>query len=456
MLVVKRISLTVLMLLLTFLMAADAQVEQYVTRKDFTIGTMEVFLPPASGDISHRASGGIIEEALSLGVLNGDFAGSLRLDDPITRQEAAVIINNALYAFQKQQTPDYYLNMVFADELAIGSWARRAVRETYQLGLFSANTNGTIPYFNPKKKLSLAEGQAILDMLSKYVGDAGKASNPLFIDKRYKHLPIITYHQLSQDPNTFSSITVSPEKFYTEMLLLKALGFNPVDTRDLLLYKMGQRPLPPNPIMITFDDGYSCNYEYAYPILQRLNMKAVIAVIGHQVGRETPLFSYFTWEQAREMYESGHVDIQSHTYDLHRTGDSKGFGHGVRPFYREREDAYRGRVHGDFRLSKELIEERVGNQVVLMAYPFGVHTPVSESVAKELGFYISLTTVDGVASIANDFRLLRRINMPANISSYDLIKRISDVEGRALLSSFKHIHNQEQLILELEAHLGLR
>ena len=69
-------------------------------------------------------------------------------------------------------------------------------------------------------------------------------------------------------------------------------------------------PLPDKPILITFDDGYASNYMYAYPILKKLGMQATIFVITDRRGKTLSVNPHFSWNQAREMQDSGVIDIQ--------------------------------------------------------------------------------------------------------------------------------------------------
>ena len=79
------------------------------------------------------------------------------------------------------------------------------------------------------------------------------------------------------------------------------------------------------PVVITFDDGYLSNYQYAYPILKETGMVATIFVIGATVGNTEhykntnyPITPHFTFQQGAEMVASGIISIQSHTYDMHQ------------------------------------------------------------------------------------------------------------------------------------------
>ena len=69
--------------------------------------------------------------------------------------------------------------------------------------------------------------------------------------------------------------------------------------------------LPPNSILITFDDGYKNNYTLAFPILKKYNMKATIFLNTKFIEKDE---AYLNWDEIREMYESGLVDFQLHTH----------------------------------------------------------------------------------------------------------------------------------------------
>ena len=69
--------------------------------------------------------------------------------------------------------------------------------------------------------------------------------------------------------------------------------------------------LPPNSILITFDDGYKNNYTLAFPILKKYNMKSTIFLNTKFIEKDE---AYLNWDEIREMYESGLIDFQLHTH----------------------------------------------------------------------------------------------------------------------------------------------
>ena len=69
--------------------------------------------------------------------------------------------------------------------------------------------------------------------------------------------------------------------------------------------------LPPNSILITFDDGYKNNYTLAFPILKKYNMKATIFLNTKFIEKDE---AYLNWDEIREMYKSGLIDFQLHTH----------------------------------------------------------------------------------------------------------------------------------------------
>ncbi len=99
---------------------------------------------------------------------------------------------------------------------------------------------------------------------------------------------VLMYHRVlpaSAQADSFSSesIVVTPETFDLHLRLLRR-WFNPVTPAVLADMLSGAAPFVPNTCLITFDDGWYDNHEYALPILRKHRMPATIFVATSYIG----------------------------------------------------------------------------------------------------------------------------------------------------------------------------
>jgi peptidoglycan/xylan/chitin deacetylase (PgdA/CDA1 family) len=110
----------------------------------------------------------------------------------------------------------------------------------------------------------------------------------------WKTLTVLTFHRVAApgapgfDPDVSDT---TPEVFDRQVATLKRY-FTLIDTAALDAHRAGA-PLPPNPALITFDDGYRDNCEQALPILQRHGAKAVFFVATKYVDERR----LYWWER---------------------------------------------------------------------------------------------------------------------------------------------------------------
>ncbi|MFC4779120.1 polysaccharide deacetylase family protein [Paenibacillus sp. GCM10023252] len=246
-------------------------------------------------------------------------------------------------------------------------------------------------------------------------------------------VPILVYHHIDDDPYEPNALITPPEKFKSDMLAVKQAGYNTVSLQQLIAYVDGKGTLPDKPLVLTFDDGYYSNYEYAYPLYKELGMKATISVIGWSMGRTEHrlegknFYRHFTWDEAREMAESGLIDIQNHSVDLHETEPNEYYKRkGVLPNDGESTGAYARAFSEDVQQMAGEIESRIGNTVNVYTYPFGYYSHLSEQVLMDLGYRVTLTTKSGISKVVKgDPRSLfglMRINAGPEVKSEDLVK----------------------------------
>lgn len=216
-------------------------------------------------------------------------------------------------------------------------------------------------------------------------------------------IPVFMYHSISTSRN--NPLCVSSAQFEKQLRTLIEGGFTPITATELnTAYQMGTQ-LPRNPFVITFDDGYTDNYTRAFPILKKYNAKATIFVITSLISQGK---WYLTWDQLREMEESGLVDIESHTvnhYDLNTLSKTQ--------------------VKKELLGSRTILEEKLHKPVEIFCYPAGKFNPQIVTMLKESGYKMSFTTRPGFANYNKQGPLtLHRIRVFPDHSFVPIVKNV--------------------------------
>lgn len=234
----------------------------------------------------------------------------------------------------------------------------------------------------------------------------------------YARVPILMYHHFVEgDPNPGTEGEIMDiDLFEAQLRALKAAGYNAVTLNDLKDHYDNKVKLPPNPFVITIDDGYASNYTLAYPILKELNMPANINIIVWSRGMKPGFFEHFSWEEAQEMVDSGLIEIGSHTYNLHNPNLRQQVG--------ETDEEYTERIYEDFKRSKDLIEENLGFTPNIFCYPYGIYDEISQEVVSSLGFDIHLTVNPGIVTKKSSFDELPRINARGDYTPEEFLQVI--------------------------------
>ncbi len=124
-------------------------------------------------------------------------------------------------------------------------------------------------------------------------------------------------------------------------------------------------------VAITIDDGYEDTFTEAFPILMERRLPFTLYVSTEHVETGVPLNAEtgappLTWDQIREMLDSGLMTLGAHT---HSHPDLRNI---------DPDD-----IETELRTSDELIEQRTGVKPIHFAYPWGYWSGAAEQLVAE-------------------------------------------------------------------------
>ncbi|WP_180112865.1 polysaccharide deacetylase family protein [Acinetobacter sp. YH12131] len=203
--------------------------------------------------------------------------------------------------------------------------------------------------------LGLIVFAAILYLLGNYT---------FWLPLRSAKLPrIVMLHQVTPHAEA-SGMNMPPAKFEQ---LLQYL----VKKRAIFCFvsELDQYEGQSNVFALSFDDGFQDNYQYAFPLLKKYNVKATIYLATQIEGIEK-----LNTAQIQEMSASGLIEFGAHTQ------------HHVNLLKLSDEEAF-----AEMQASKKDVEVLVG-KCLSFAYPFGRFNEKHQQMAKKIGFKNAVST----------------------------------------------------------------
>ncbi len=244
-------------------------------------------------------------------------------------------------------------------------------------------------------------------------------------------LPIVMYHQLTKSESRAGRYVLTLEQLEKDFIYLKEKGYSTVTVQQLLDFSQGKGDIPEKAVMITFDDGCETLYEYALPLLEKYGFTAVGFVVGALADYYTELddhnlnYSNLNWAQIKEMSTGNIIDIQSHSFDLHKNTGNRS---GMKKKKSETFEQYSEFLTADTLKMKEVMLANTGKAPIAVAYPFGSYSKESAEILKNCGIKIAFTCEERVNVIKKaepDWLFgLGRYNRPNGISSESFFEKM--------------------------------
>jgi len=246
-------------------------------------------------------------------------------------------------------------------------------------------------------------------------------------------LPVVMYHQITKNASRAGKYCVTLSELENDFIYLKEKGYNTVTVGQLIDHVYDGVPLPEKPIIITFDDGYETVYSYLLPLLEKYDMCAVASVVGAytdlftQLDDHTLSYSYMNWQEVSELANGDRIEIQSHSYDLHKLNNSG--RNGAKKVSGESVHEYSAFLNYDLGKMQSLTEEKTGYRPQAFTYPYGCYSKESKDILKSMGFEAALVCEERVNYIDTEntdwMYRIGRFNRPHGIGSAEFFAKMN-------------------------------
>jgi peptidoglycan/xylan/chitin deacetylase (PgdA/CDA1 family) len=186
-------------------------------------------------------------------------------------------------------------------------------------------------------------------------------------------LAVLLYHTISDDPPPWiAHLAVTPRDFRAQLDAVAASGRVPVTAAQVVEARRGGAPLPPDAVALTFDDGFRDFATIAQPALAARGLPAALFVTTgalHPDNRSRlPDAPMLTLRDIAQLDRDG-VEICSHTH-LHTQLDTLD----------------RRSVERELTRPKQILQDAIGREVPVFAYPYGYSSRTVRALAGASGY----------------------------------------------------------------------
>jgi biofilm PGA synthesis lipoprotein PgaB len=224
-------------------------------------------------------------------------------------------------------------------------------------------------------------------------------------DKAHNDLIVLCYHDIPKQVWE-DDFAVDQATFVNTIEYLRIHGFHFVSLQDVIRADQDSKPLPSQPVLLTFDDAYASYYDFVVPVLKEYKIPSVLGVVSGWLDKKPANVKnkLMTWDQVRDVAKSDLVEIASHTHDLHQgiiynpqgnedaAAVARFFDLKTRSY--EDEKKYQKRVAEDVLKSKKEIEGHTGKKVRSIVWPYGKYNAITEGIAKKAGIEVNFSLND--------------------------------------------------------------
>lgn len=290
----------------------------------------------------------------------------------------------------------------------------------------------------------------------------------LYLKKKLKSRFLIVFYHEVNETDALGNIVTRPKCFKNQIKYLSR-HFKPVSIKDIENYYTNNC-VNKNSVLISFDGGYKGNILYAYPILKEYNTPGLIYIVTESIENaevpwttklsyilNTTKIKHLSFQQQGTISYNGNLsnkkkalkEIKAKFYKLNAEARTKlidDLSNKLEVNFNEISDTFMNwndvadlnqstlidigshtithprlnsvnteEVKREIYHSKELIENKLGDEISSFCYPDGKINEETAGIVKNSGYKSATTTINGLNSIKTNPYLLKRIgggNMP--------------------------------------------
>ncbi|MEI7452340.1 MAG: polysaccharide deacetylase family protein [Candidatus Falkowbacteria bacterium] len=198
-------------------------------------------------------------------------------------------------------------------------------------------------------------------------------------DKFCLTVPILMYHHVEPTAqakaNGQEKLYVDSDIFAKQMEYFKKNSYHSISTEELIAALRTGKKLPKKTIVITLDDGYQDNYDYAFPVAKKYGLIINIMVPTGLLESS----GYLSWGEVLEMAASNLVFFYNHTDSHFPLAQGK-----------------KSKVLYELNLAQDKLQKALGYNVPrIITYPYGDYNSSTIKIAQADSFIAGLTTKKG-------------------------------------------------------------
>ncbi len=215
---------------------------------------------------------------------------------------------------------------------------------------------------------------------------------------------ILQYHRFGEDAYPSTSVTI--EQFEAHIEHLSTGGYTVLPVPEILAALDAGRSLPDRTIGITIDDATRSTFVEGWPRFEAAGFPFTVFVSTDPVDQGHA--GIMSWDELRELVAAG-VTIGNH-----------GAGHGR--MWQNDDAANRE----DLEKARRRIQEELGLDATLFAYPYGEWNGALRTLVAELGFTAAFGQHSGAVGAHSDTLNLSRFALNQRYGEFDRFKLIVD------------------------------